>query len=221
MSLLALMPHSPQPLMVFALWSLLIGGLFCRGAWSPILRDALPIRPCWPRLFQYSCRSFLLDLPCAIAKSVEPLPAGLTRATQPAESSLQPIRPPALSCDERPLRILLTDDSADNRMLIKAFCKRLPYAIDEAENGEVALNLFMAHPYDVVLMDLQMPVMDGLTAMRAMRDHEASDNLPRTRIIALTAAALGEDIVRSFEAGADIHVSKPVSRAALLQAVRA
>lgn len=121
---------------------------------------------------------------------------------------------------ELPKRILLSDDSIDNRMLIKAFFKGLPYQIDEAENGEVALRKFSGATYDVVLMDLQMPVMDGLTATRAIRVHEASRELTPTPIIALTASALAEDVQQSLAAGANTHITKPVSKAALVEAVR-
>jgi signal transduction histidine kinase/DNA-binding response OmpR family regulator len=119
-----------------------------------------------------------------------------------------------------PKRILLSDDSIDNRMLIKAFFKGLPYQIDEAENGEIALLKFSGATYDVVLMDLQMPVMDGLTATRAIRVHEAARELTPTPIIALTASALAEDVQQSLAAGANTHITKPVSKAALVEAVR-
>ncbi|MGH6683755.1 MAG: response regulator, partial [Pseudolabrys sp.] len=121
---------------------------------------------------------------------------------------------------ELPRRILLSDDSVDNRLLIKAFFKGLPYQIDEAENGEVALRKFSGATYDVVLMDLQMPVMDGLTATRAMRVHEASRELAPTPIIALTASTLAEDLQQSLAAGANTHITKPVTKAALVEAVR-
>jgi two-component system sensor histidine kinase/response regulator len=133
----------------------------------------------------------------------------------PAPASDQPA-----SSVELPKRILLSDDSVDNRMLIKAFFKGLPYQIDEAENGEIALRKFSGATYDVVLMDLQMPVMDGLTATRAIRVHEASRELTPTPIIALTASALAEDVQQSLAAGANTHITKPVSKAALVEAVR-
>ncbi|HTT75245.1 MAG TPA: response regulator [Candidatus Binataceae bacterium] len=120
---------------------------------------------------------------------------------------------------EYPRRILLSDDSIDNRMLIKAFFKRLPYEIDEAENGEIALRKFKDSSYDVILMDLQMPVMDGLTATRAIRAYEASSKLAPTPIIALTASSLTEDVQQSLAAGADAHVTKPITKAALIKTV--
>jgi len=131
-----------------------------------------------------------------------------------------PVSEKPVAIMELPKRILLSDDSVDNRLLIKAFFKGLPYQIDEAENGEVALRKFSDAAYDVVLMDLQMPVMDGLTATRAIRVHEASREMPPTPIIALTASTLAEDVQQSLAAGANTHITKPVTKAALVEAVR-
>ena len=160
----------------------------------------------------------------ASALSASPAAASATTASAPAASKpaagTAEAAPSASPRDEPPLRMLLTDDSPDNRMLIKAYCKRLPWHIDEAENGDDALRRFGVGGYDIVLMDLQMPVMDGVAAIRAIRSHEASHHLPRTPIIALTASVLDEDVHKSLDAGADAHVSKPVTKATLLAAVR-
>jgi two-component system sensor histidine kinase/response regulator len=120
----------------------------------------------------------------------------------------------------RPLRILLADDSVDNRYLIAAYLKNTPHLIDEVEDGAEAVSRFTESPYDLVLMDIQMPVMDGHEAAAAIRAVERHQGRPHTPIIALTAAALSESIARSFEAGCDEHVSKPVRKAALLEAIR-
>ena len=87
------------------------------------------------------------------------------------------------------------------------------------ENGAEAVEALLARRFDLVLMDMQMPVMDGLTAIRALRRYEASTEAPRTPVIALTANALPEHAVASIEAGADEHMTKPISAAGLLQAV--
>jgi two-component system, sensor histidine kinase and response regulator len=118
-----------------------------------------------------------------------------------------------------PLRILLAEDSPDNRFLIQAYLKKHPYHIDVAENGRVAIEKFKsAHP-DLVLMDVQMPETDGLTATRAIRQWESERGLPPTPIIALTASVLEDDVKRSLAAGCDAHVSKPVKRPVLLAAI--
>lgn len=73
---------------------------------------------------------------------------------------------PAPAVDMRPLNILLVDDSSDNRLLIQAYLKKTPYKIDVAENGQIAVDKFKSGKYNIVLMDVQMPVMDGYTATR-------------------------------------------------------
>jgi two-component system, sensor histidine kinase and response regulator len=119
----------------------------------------------------------------------------------------------------RVTRVLLTDDSPDNRLLIAAYLKRGSYLIDEAQNGQVAVDRFMAASYDIVLMDIQMPVLDGYSAVRAIRQWEANNHRAPTPIIALTASALAEDVRRAKEAGCDMHVSKPVKKSTLLNAI--
>ena len=120
----------------------------------------------------------------------------------------------------RPLRILLADDSPDNRMLIEAYLKKAPYTIDHAEDGSVAVEKVKVNHYDLVLMDIQMPVMDGYTAVRTIREWERARGAARVPIIALTASALDEAVQRSLEAGCDAHVSKPVRKATLFEAIR-
>jgi CheY-like chemotaxis protein len=120
---------------------------------------------------------------------------------------------------QRPLRILLADDSADNRLLIEAYLKKTPYLLEEVDDGEKAIELIFSRDYDVVLMDIQMPVMDGYTAVEKIRDWEARTNRARLPIIALTASALDEAVRRTKEVGFDMHVSKPVKRGTLLNAI--
>ncbi len=126
----------------------------------------------------------------------------------------------ATSADARPLRILLAEDSPDNRFLIQAYFKKLPYQVELAENGRIAIDKFKASPPDLVLMDVQMPEVDGLAATRVIRQWEAERGLPPTPIVALTASVLEDDVKRSLAAGCDAHVSKPVKKPALLAAIR-
>jgi two-component system, sensor histidine kinase and response regulator len=142
----------------------------------------------------------------------------------PAEQIVTPVeetRAPAPASESvRRLRVLVADDSADNRLLIDAFLKKSEFELDQAENGEVALQKFIAGKYDVILMDIQMPVMDGYQAARQIREWEQTHNVARTPIIALTASVLNDAIGRSFDAGCDTHVSKPVRRPVLIAAIR-
>jgi CheY-like chemotaxis protein len=120
---------------------------------------------------------------------------------------------------DRPLRILLADDSPDNRLLIRAYLKKTPYVLTEAENGQIAVERFLDGVYDLVLMDIQMPVLDGYSAIRAIRKHEREKGARRTPIIALTASALDEDVRRAGHAGCDMHVSKPIKKSTLLESI--
>jgi len=119
----------------------------------------------------------------------------------------------------RALKILLAEDSPDNRQLIEAYLKNLPHTLEIAENGQVAVTKFMRASYDLVLMDVQMPVMDGYTAVRKIRQWEREHGRPLTPIAALTASALEEDICNSFEAGCTAHLSKPIKKSVLLTAI--
>jgi two-component system, sensor histidine kinase and response regulator len=132
-----------------------------------------------------------------------------------AEAAVLPSTPVA----ERTLRILLAEDAPDNQLLVTAYLKRVRCTIDIAKNGAIATDKIKAQKYDLVLMDVQMPVMDGLVAMRTIREWEKQQGLARTPIIALTASALEDDIQHTLAAGADMHVAKPVRKATLLEAI--
>ncbi len=116
-------------------------------------------------------------------------------------------------------RILLVEDNEDNRMLVKTYLKKFPYIIDEAENGKIAVDLYRKNIYNLILMDVQMPVMDGHEATRAMRIIEAESGRTSTPIIALTAHAIKEEIDKCMEAGCDTHVGKPIKKSTLLSVI--
>jgi CheY-like chemotaxis protein len=118
-----------------------------------------------------------------------------------------------------PLRILLVEDSPDNRMLVHSFLKHHPYVLDDAEDGEIGFRKFVEGKYDLVLMDVQMPVIDGLSAIRMIREWETIHGKTHTPIAALTASVLEQDRRESFAAGADAHVHKPVRKATLLETI--
>jgi CheY-like chemotaxis protein len=123
--------------------------------------------------------------------------------------------------DEAPsLKVLLVDDSHDNLLLVHAYFKKLPYTIDDAENGAVAVEKFKTGTYDVVLMDIEMPVMDGYMATRAIRAIERESGRRRVPIIALPASVLIEALKKARDAGCDAHVAKPVKKAVLLAAIQ-
>jgi hypothetical protein len=117
------------------------------------------------------------------------------------------------------LRILLADDSEDNRYLIFSYLKRAQVAIDVAENGEIALHKFREGKYDLVLMDVEMPVMDGYQATRAIRKFEAGTKAQTTPVLALTAHAFAEMAVRGRDAGFTALLTKPIRKITLLEAL--
>src|SRR5262249_35436445 len=121
---------------------------------------------------------------------------------------------------KRPLRILLAEDSPDNRLLVEAYMKETPYRLDHAENGEVAVRKFMSVHYEAILMDIQMPVMDGYEAVAEIRRLERDGHRRPTPIIALTASAHDGAVRRSLKMGCDAHVTKPVKRSTLLETIR-
>ena len=120
---------------------------------------------------------------------------------------------------QRDLNILLVEDNADNRLLLLSYFRKMSHHIDVAENGAIAVQKFQSGAYDLVLMDVQMPVMDGYTATAEIRKLEDVGGLKRTPIVALTAHAMKEDEQKSRDAGCDGHLTKPIRKAVLLEAI--
>jgi CheY-like chemotaxis protein/HPt (histidine-containing phosphotransfer) domain-containing protein len=118
-----------------------------------------------------------------------------------------------------PLRILLVEDSIDNCTITVAYLAETPYVVEVAANGAIACVMFKAGRYDLVLMDRQMPVMDGLTATRAIRQWESLNQRPVTPIIALTASALKGDREQCLSAGCTAFLTKPIRQDVLLHAI--
>ncbi|WP_158212236.1 PAS domain S-box protein [Natranaerobius trueperi] len=116
-------------------------------------------------------------------------------------------------------KILLVEDSKDNQMLVKAFLKSTEYEIITAENGGEAIDKFKDGNYDLVLMDIQMPVKDGYTATKEIREFENEKRSTRTPIIALTAYALSSDVQDALAVGCDAHLSKPIKKKNLLSVI--
>ncbi|MEW6018064.1 MAG: ATP-binding protein [Pseudomonadota bacterium] len=140
------------------------------------------------------------------------LPLPVTQA--PANNHTDPAQ-----ADERPLRILVADDHPTNRQVLELLLSQFDTELVLAENGQEALEAFEKAPFDIVLMDMQMPVMDGLTAIREIRAREERSDLTRTPIIMLTANTLPEHQAASLEAGADMHMPKPIVADRLFEAL--
>ena len=117
------------------------------------------------------------------------------------------------------IRVLVADDHATNRKVVELVLAAAPVVLTIVEDGAQALEAYRRSEFDLVLMDMQMPVMDGLAATREIRLHEATMGLPRTPIVMLTANALAEHVAAAEDAGADLHLSKPFNAAELLSVV--
>lgn len=131
----------------------------------------------------------------------------------------EPISPAPSVKNLKPLRVLLVEDAENNRMLIRSYLKKTPFVIEEAENGQIALDKFQSGIYDIILMDMQMPVMDGYTATKEIRKWEAQTGVRQTPVLALTAHVFKEDIEKSLNAGCNAHLTKPIRKEALLEAI--
>jgi CheY-like chemotaxis protein len=117
-------------------------------------------------------------------------------------------------------RVLLAEDHPTNRRVVELILGAIGVNLTSVENGQEALDAFASQPFDLILMDMQMPVMDGLTAIRAIREQEVAEGRAHTPIYALTANAMPEHAEASRLAGADAHLTKPISAEALIGAVR-
>ncbi len=158
------------------------------------------------------------ELFAAVARACDGV-HGESRGDRVASPAIAPVStsPPML---DRPLQILMADDSYDNRALIRAYLKKTPYRLEDAENGQQAIDKFIAGKFDLVLMDIQMPIVDGYEATTIIRGWELANHRHRTPIVALTASALEEAVHRTKAAGCDAHVTKPVKKSTLLEAIR-
>ncbi|GAA0626845.1 hypothetical protein GCM10009422_24700 [Brevundimonas kwangchunensis] len=118
--------------------------------------------------------------------------------------------------EARRMKVLLADDHPVNRKVVEMILMQADIELTQVENGSQALQAARASDFDIILMDMQMPVMDGLTATKEIRLHEAALGLPRTPVIMLTANALVEHVTAAEAAGADRHLAKPFDAAELL-----
>jgi signal transduction histidine kinase/ActR/RegA family two-component response regulator len=115
--------------------------------------------------------------------------------------------------------VLVVEDNAVNRIIAEEMLESLGLDIIEAEDGMSALDVLSRRSVDLVLMDCQMPVMDGYTTTLHIRDRELRQRLPRTPIVALTADAYEEDAQRALEVGMDAHLTKPYTREQLREII--
>jgi CheY-like chemotaxis protein len=139
---------------------------------------------------------------------------GRTKAAPP-----EPIPEAVVREEARSVRILLVEDSADNRLLIQSYLKKSRCEITVAENGQTAVDRYRAGRFDIVIMDMQMPIMDGYTATKVIRAWEQEQDRRPTPIVALTAYAMNEDVAKALAAGCTAHLTKPIQKATFMEAI--
>jgi len=127
-----------------------------------------------------------------------------------AEASSAPVEAPQLG-----LRLLLVEDNSTNLLVAQRLLQVLGCTVTTATDGEQGLQQLQAHRFDLVLMDCQMPVLDGYSATRRWREQEAGQGRTRLPIVAMTANAMAGDRERCLQAGMDDYLSKPVNRESL------
>ncbi len=152
--------------------------------------------------------AFTVRLPHADAALADQEPTRLVRTRTREES-----QPPVF---RHSLKILSVDDVEENRMVMKAFLANSRHRLVEALNGEEAVVLFKASNFDLVLMDMQMPIMDGYEATRRIRAWERQQGRSPVTIAALTANAMRDGIEKATSCGCNMHIAKPVGKARLL-----
>jgi len=159
-------------------------------------------------VFKPPSRSDMAAQLSGVFRKVDPVSAPLVSSSEEAESegNVKIMR----------LSILLAEDSPDNVFLIKKYIEPFPWELTVADNGQEALYHFLKQKFDIILMDMQMPVMDGYKATKSIRAHEQISGSMRTPIVALTAHSLEDEIKKCIDAGCDIHISKPVRKKILI-----
>ncbi|MEO5346648.1 MAG: PAS domain S-box protein [Magnetococcus sp. YQC-9] len=152
--------------------------------------------------------AFTIPLEDAPLEEGQPKPAMVT-----PPPTHEPTEPPKVSFGAfgPNLRLLLVEDDPINRKVISVMLRKVGLGFQSAENGVEALEKLQGNPFDLVLMDCQMPIMDGFTATREWRKWEAEHGMSRTPIVAVTAFALQEDKERCFAAGMDDYLAKPLN----------
>ncbi|MBF0271593.1 MAG: PAS domain S-box protein [Magnetococcales bacterium] len=148
---------------------------------------------------------FFFDLPIRLAAASSLRVAPLERAT---------------TGQTRGLRILLAEDVEENRILFEAYLMPTPHSVVLVNDGVEAVTWVQKERFDVVIMDVQMPNMDGYTATRIIRQWEREMNRPPVPIVALSAHAMEGERARSREAGCTLYLSKPIKKQALLETLR-
>ncbi|MCR5875295.1 ATP-binding protein [Phenylobacterium sp. J426] len=143
----------------------------------------------------------------------------LARRKAPSKSKAAPA--PQDAAPDRPLRILAAEDNGMNQLVLKTLLAQVGVEPVIVPDGREAVAAWEREPWDVILMDIQMPVMDGPTATALIRTREVATRRARTPIVALTANAMSHQVAEYLEAGMDGYVAKPIEAARLYEALQA
>ena len=149
--------------------------------------------------------TLMLPLPAAVAEATEPF--AVSEASGPVEAAGQT------------LRVLVVDDNETNRKVAELILDAIGADVVCVDNGRKAVEAVERTAFDCVLMDIQMPEMDGLTATRLIREREAAQSVPRTPIVVVSANVMNEHRLASAAAGADGHLAKPIRAETLIASV--
>jgi CheY-like chemotaxis protein len=168
-----------------------------------------------------SCFWFTVQLPSLDRKEgsqpERPAPVAASAIEDAPAVPEKPAASPVSGLPDRPLRVLAAEDNAINRTVIEGFLVAKGWSVEFAENGEQALEAAQNKAFDLILMDMRMPVMDGIQATRAIRDLPTTAAM--TPIIALTANARREDEAQCLSAGMDGFISKPIDTQRLFDTI--
>jgi signal transduction histidine kinase/DNA-binding response OmpR family regulator len=152
--------------------------------------------------------TFIVDIPLSVTPPPDPSASTREPAAPPSSIALPPRSARGKSATTS--RVLLAEDCAINQRLVKAMLKHLGAEVELVNNGQLAVERSLSGEFTAVLMDGQMPGMDGLTAIKEIRQREAASNATPIAIVALTARAEAGDRETWFRAGADDYINKPV-----------
>ena len=121
---------------------------------------------------------------------------------------------------DQALNVLVVDDNATNRLVLTTLLDQFEIANTAVDGGQAAIDVWAAGGWDLILMDIHMPGMDGLTASKQIRAREQAMGHARTPIIAVTASVLSHETEAYFAAGMDDCIAKPIEIGALLETIR-
>jgi CheY-like chemotaxis protein len=149
----------------------------------------------WAESVEGRGSSFFVELPLPRHAAPEP------------EAALEELGPEEAG---RPLRILAAEDNQTNQLVLRTILEIFGADLTIVDNGRLAVEAARPGGFDVILMDIQMPEMDGIAAARAIRQEEAAAGRPRTPILAVSANAMAHQVAEYLAAGMDGHVAKPI-----------